>query len=752
MSTVVKDLGPVTAYAYAVAGGYTGTEEEFTELLGDLAATVADLESLTVTVTTLTPGSSATASYEDGVLALGIPQGAKGDTGTAATIAVGTVTTVAPTQNASVTNTGSSSAAVFAFSIPRGDGVATVTKTGTSGNVDTYTMTSDRGVTLGTFTVTNGNVSSVNGKTGAVVLDAGDLGYDGSETYSEGTVGAEVSQLKSAIDKYDDLLRVIKITNANTTMGDVQITLNTVNTVGDHVVFDVSALDAGMYLCTIYINQGYYRIADLVTGFEGTGFFSTSDLLKNIIKSGSQSSGTHYTVRWDKTNAQMTRLNDAVSITTDVANFAHRGAVNENYDNPFDGIYPWSERKLCNIDMDVYRTLTAGESLTDCVAAWEDDVDFSYEHENGVWVYTPPFYGRSYSLGNYVYFDVTDENLLNNVYYPAQITGRWHGVKVTLTINDASKSCLLPKPGMPCKREAVSTIKSYANNWGASLVSIYELDPSLLLYLVEFANYNAQTAVGNGVSDLYRQSSDHIAAAATDSAVVQVVNNSANVGVCIPGAIFDIGTANGGVQVGSYIIMSAAQDANDSTKLNLTLDRATTVTTDNFWSVNGLSNVADEAIGSKSGYIGTNGKSNAYYRGEVLWGNLWQYTLGAYHQATTNLIWLAEDANDADNYNAINTAEHISTGIAISAKGGYIQSLAFPEERLSAPAFCTAVGGSSTAPVGDYFYTAPTSNTILLVGGNASRGVNDGPFYWNWTIPASDSYWYSGGRPRLKSP
>ena len=203
MSTVVKDLGPVTAYAYAVAGGYTGTEEEFTELLGDLAATVADLESLTVTVTTLTPGSSATASYEDGVLALGIPQGAKGDTGTAATIAVGTVTTVAPTQNASVTNTGSSSAAVFAFSIPRGDGVATVTKTGTSGNVDTYTMTSDRGVTLGTFTVTNGNVSSVNGKTGAVVLDAGDLGYDASETYTGGTVGAAVSDLKSAINKVE---------------------------------------------------------------------------------------------------------------------------------------------------------------------------------------------------------------------------------------------------------------------------------------------------------------------------------------------------------------------------------------------------------------------------------------------------------------------------------------------------------------------------------------------------------------------
>lgn len=260
MSTVVKDLGPVTAYAYAVAGGYTGTEEEFTELLGDLAATVADLESLTVTVTTLTPGSSATASYEDGVLALGIPQGAKGDTGTAATIAVGTVTTVAPTQNASVTNTGSSSAAVFAFSIPRGDGVATVTKTGTSGNVDTYTMTSDRGVTLGTFTVTNGNVSSVNGKTGAVVLDAGDLGYDGSETYSEGTVGAEISRLKSHISDIEGTIdyEIAPITPTSYyTMPNTGKELNWQGNLVDNALVDSSDY--------IEINDELYDICKIVT-------------------------------------------------------------------------------------------------------------------------------------------------------------------------------------------------------------------------------------------------------------------------------------------------------------------------------------------------------------------------------------------------------------------------------------------------------------------------------------------------------
>jgi len=46
--------------------------------------------------------------------------GADGAPGTAATIAVGTVTTGAAGSNATVTNTGDSTAAVFAFSIPAG--------------------------------------------------------------------------------------------------------------------------------------------------------------------------------------------------------------------------------------------------------------------------------------------------------------------------------------------------------------------------------------------------------------------------------------------------------------------------------------------------------------------------------------------------------------------------------------------------------------------------------------------------------
>lgn len=77
---------------------------------------------------TFADGSSFTTSAID-------IKGAKGDTGDPATVAVGTVTTGAAGSDATVTNVGTSSNAVFDFSIPRGD-------TGAAGgitNVNGYT-------------------------------------------------------------------------------------------------------------------------------------------------------------------------------------------------------------------------------------------------------------------------------------------------------------------------------------------------------------------------------------------------------------------------------------------------------------------------------------------------------------------------------------------------------------------------------------------------------------------------------------
>ncbi len=84
------------------------------------------------TTTTLSPGSSATVANSGtssaAVFNFGIPQGAAGATGSpgaAATVSVGSTTTGAPGTSAAVSNSGTSSAAVFDFTIPRGDVGAT---------------------------------------------------------------------------------------------------------------------------------------------------------------------------------------------------------------------------------------------------------------------------------------------------------------------------------------------------------------------------------------------------------------------------------------------------------------------------------------------------------------------------------------------------------------------------------------------------------------------------------------------------
>jgi len=80
------------------------------------------------TTTTLSPGSPATVANSGtssaAVFNFGVPQGATGATGspgTAATIAAGTTTTGAPGTSADVVNAGTSNAAIFNFTIPRGD-------------------------------------------------------------------------------------------------------------------------------------------------------------------------------------------------------------------------------------------------------------------------------------------------------------------------------------------------------------------------------------------------------------------------------------------------------------------------------------------------------------------------------------------------------------------------------------------------------------------------------------------------------
>ena len=91
--------------------------EDVTEAADKAEEVLSELKATTATAETLPPGSEATASYEDGVLYIGVP---RGNTGATPDLSIGTVTTGEPGTSAAVEITGTPEEPFMNMTIPRG--------------------------------------------------------------------------------------------------------------------------------------------------------------------------------------------------------------------------------------------------------------------------------------------------------------------------------------------------------------------------------------------------------------------------------------------------------------------------------------------------------------------------------------------------------------------------------------------------------------------------------------------------------
>lgn len=163
-SATVSKSGDTATISITDKDGTTTTT--ITDGVDGAAATIA-----AGTTTTLAPGSSATVTNTGtssaAVFDFGIPEGQKGD---AATIAVGTTSTLSPGSSATVTNSGTSSDAVFNFGIPKGE-------TGATGPANT--------LSIGTVTKGDTADATITGdapnQTLNLTLPKGDKGDTGSQ-------------------------------------------------------------------------------------------------------------------------------------------------------------------------------------------------------------------------------------------------------------------------------------------------------------------------------------------------------------------------------------------------------------------------------------------------------------------------------------------------------------------------------------------------------------------------------------------
>ena len=154
------DIGISTAYGAAVRGGYAGTYEQFCADLARLADVLEEFLGFSVTIQTLAEGQQATASYENGVLSLGIP---KGDTGNGIQ-SISLLSTVGQVKTYRITYTNGNH---FDFPVADGKGISnttlnadyTLTITYTDGT--TWTSGSIRGQVGATPHLTIGTVETL---------------------------------------------------------------------------------------------------------------------------------------------------------------------------------------------------------------------------------------------------------------------------------------------------------------------------------------------------------------------------------------------------------------------------------------------------------------------------------------------------------------------------------------------------------------------------------------------------------------
>ncbi len=458
--------------------------------------------------------------------------------------------------------------------------------------------------------------------------------------------------------------------------------------------------------------------------------------------------------KWDRLTNTMTRTRDAAGITTDTTNFKHSGTFNPNIDNPFDSIYPWSEMVVCNVDLVAYRNRTGTESLKDFIVAVYGDADFTYEGTKDLFVgrYRPDFWYRSEEdSDNNVEFLVSQSERAGYKHAEEAIDG------ISFAVN-AGANALTCGKGVPYTNVAGSTLHTYAKNSGFTLQDIDAVDAQTILFFVEYANMNSQAALGDGCSNCYRENATDVIAnvsVGADSTTFTVTDSA------LASAVYKGAQADFGASAGSYTYRGVITDFSaEGAVYTITVEPALALTNGLIMSIHGFGAcefpIIGASVGNGSGYIGTNSKVNAWYRGCVMYANRYQYILGIYRQTGTNHLWICGDGVDPDDYDALNTSVHTDTGTALpNLEAAGWQTVGGNAQRIGGLAAFMATGassGNSSSPVGDQQYVPLISagSTVLWLGCSARDGWACGVLGCFWHIDAGYSYWHCAVRPLLK--
>ena len=458
---------------------------------------------------------------------------------------------------------------------------------------------------------------------------------------------------------------------------------------------------------------------------DGTQIYVTEAEMNSAIKEAITKKGNLYGIKRkvnDNTSSAWERIEDSIGL---VANATKNG---EAVQNDFDSRYPWSEIISYNYDVTNKK-----------INAYYGDPTFKFDGTNGeVLTRIPEFYWKREIIDGYEYIYIADYAIAGFNKAEQFSVGRYDA-----SIDEDGK--LHSFSGYsPSTNKNITQHRAAAKLLGNEFCMLdYRYFLLQMLYLVEYANFNSQAQLGNGIVSMRRSN--------TDTALI--VGETTNTIVIPTNTAFYIGQQ---IDICSALDnRSIAQDRTitDIEKYSQGVTEGTAITFDgepvdiavgNIIQSCGQKSGHCDNLGMKSGCLSNDSKHGVIYRGiENIFGNVYNWVDGINIKDYQAYVCRDPEQYISDKFE---TPYEKLGYINCQERDMYIKKLGYDEKNpdIALPIEIGGGAGSSSGMCDSYY--SETGNRVARVGGYFYYGTVAGLWLWYCSNTSTSSGLNSGAR------
>lgn len=482
----------------------------------------------------------------------------------------------------------------------------------------------------------------------------------------------------------------------------------------------------------ITINVIVDNASNVTITLDSSEIYVTEKDLENALQNAKLYSGKTYGIKrliTDNTLPTWTRIADAEGLTANATKNGTKVA------NDFDNLYPWSHIRKCNVD-----------AATGQVLAYYGETGFQADGSNGeVMVKIPEFWWKRERLpdefGNvYEYIYIADyaragykksEEFFVGAYIISTETNEED------TIIAHSRSGAIQKYNTT-KANFRNYAKALGEGWQLMDYHYFLLQ---MLYLVEYAHYNSQSMLGNGIVGFHSAK-----ALIAENNVNRIIVSSVGTGLWVGKTICIGATDAWNSSVAADREITSIEDYNDGQVTGKAIHfdgEPVNIAVNNVIWGSAQKTGENDSLGNASGCLINDSYHSVNYRGiENIFGHMWQHIDGL--NIKDYIAYICKDPASYENDKFDAPYEKIGY-VNAETTDSYIKKLGLDEKHPEV-ALPTEIGASSSTGACDNYWCVE-GNRIAYVGGNFSSGWSKAGFFaWACNFTSSNTTWNCGAR------